>query len=521
MPVLCLLAATLASIRPNVLHLVADDMRPQLGCYGDKIVKSPNLDKLASEGSIFTHAYTQFTVCAPSRNSFMTGRRPDRTQCVNFLKKFRETPGAESWVTMPQFFKNQGYFTSSAGKVYHDGQDDPASWSYPSNQCHWTRCQEGDYYPPKEFSQVAFCGITPNSTTTLSDEDVILSAGISRIQQAVSSNKPWWVSIGVHRPHVPYRLPEGFYGEQLYPNATVAPPAFPEVPNFVPFMSGNWENADQSDDIEDSAHYCAHCVVPKERSVVYRSWYYAAVTYSDHMLGKALAELDRLNVSNNTIVMFHSDHGYHLGELNDWAKKTNSEMSSRIPFIIRLPPSLGYKQNKVISTPVDLVSVYKTVVDLAGFDVSKLQPSVQGNSLKELIIGSNSDSQVGSSFAYSQIPRCGCQMYGSADQTVQCALNACVRTPTTSSSFHLMGYSIRSTQYRYVAWLPWDSNTSTIRKDAWQYPAGRELYNATADSGLIGFDFPGYSFNVAEDPSYQGIVQQLHQQLQLEVTSWP
>jgi hypothetical protein len=130
---------------PNILHLVSDDMRPNLGCYGHNFMKTPNLDKLAATGLQFDFAYTQFAYCAPSRNSFMSGRRPDRTRALNFMTTFRQCresvapgcgPGA-AWVALPEFFRIHGYWTSSAGKVYHDGMDDHDSWSYRSNQTAW------------------------------------------------------------------------------------------------------------------------------------------------------------------------------------------------------------------------------------------------------------------------------------------------------------------------------------------------------------------------------------------------
>ena len=121
-PLLLLLALPVggsAARRPNVLHLIADDMRPQLGAYGQTFMLTPRLDALAAESLVFDAAYTQFAYCAPSRNSFMTGRRPERTKCLNFLTDFREQHG-DSWTSMPQFFKNAGYFTSAAGKLYHE-----------------------------------------------------------------------------------------------------------------------------------------------------------------------------------------------------------------------------------------------------------------------------------------------------------------------------------------------------------------------------------------------------------------
>eukprot|EP00947_MAST-08B_sp_MAST-8B-sp1_P003694 g3694.t1 len=331
--------------RPNVLYLMADDMRPQLGCYGHAYMKTPFLDGLAQGGTLFETAFTQFAYCAPSRNSFMSGRRPERTKALNFLTDFRRQHG-KSWVSMPEFFKNAGYFTSAAGKLYHDGMDDPLSWSYPSNQTRWIQCK-CHMGPGSDDcdTMTNYCRITRNSSIGYTDEDLVLLEGLKRLDAAHASGKPWFVGIGVHRPHWASRLPDGFYGPQVYPDGNgtttssgmgggsssrtigisggvggagragggdvVLPPKHPLAPVGAPWMSGNWYGGDY----KDPAHGCPSCAVPSARSVEYRRWYYAAVTYADHMLGKALSHLDSLGVANETIVVFHADHGYQVSEL--------------------------------------------------------------------------------------------------------------------------------------------------------------------------------------------------------------
>ena len=174
-------------------------------------------------------------------------------------------------------------------------------------------CSEGDVIDANHN----YCGITNTSTNQLTDEDLALEEGLRRMSLAVASGRPWWVSIGVHRPHTVYRVPPGFYGPEVYPTSgdAVLPPQYPRPPVNAPFMSGNWEGGD----INDAAHGCPDCIVPANRSVEYRRWYYAAVTWADHSLGRALQHLQDMGpaVVANTIVVFHSDHGYQLGELNE------------------------------------------------------------------------------------------------------------------------------------------------------------------------------------------------------------
>ena len=175
----------------------------------------------------------------------MSGRRPDRTRALNFRSTFRQCrgsvapgcgPGA-SWITMPEFFRLHGYFTSSAGKVFHDGMDDPQSWSYHSNQTKWMGCSPGDV----RDALGNYCGITAASRNQLTDEDLSLSEGLERMRLGYASGQPWWVSIGNHRPHTVFRVPAGFHGPELYPDGpgdVVKPPKHPFPAVDVPWMSG-------------------------------------------------------------------------------------------------------------------------------------------------------------------------------------------------------------------------------------------------------------------------------------------
>jgi iduronate 2-sulfatase len=199
----------------------------------------------------------------------MSGRRPERTRALNFLTTFRKEHG-DTWVTMPQFFKEHGYFTSSAGKIFHDGMDDPLSWSHPSNQTAWIQCGDGDLFHTDNY-----CGVSAASSTPYTDEDLALAEGLSRMTLAQQSGKPWWVSIGVHRPHTRYRVPDGFYGHQLYPNGTadlVRPPKHPQAPAQAPWLSGNWEGGDIYDGHRRAGFGggCRECVVPTEHAIEYR-----------------------------------------------------------------------------------------------------------------------------------------------------------------------------------------------------------------------------------------------------------
>ena len=291
-------AAAAAAARPNILYLMADDMRPQLGAYGQALMKTPQLDALAASSLVFDAAYTQFSYCAPSRASFLTGRRPDRTKVLNFDHTFREFH--PNWTTLPEYFKNQGYFTTAAGKIFHDGEDDPQSWSFASNQTQWVEKALGDDCD----AMYNYCAITPQSVVSYTDEDLVLHEGLLRLRAANASGQPWFVGIGVHRPHWPSRLPAEWTGPVVYPDGVVGPKHPGPVQSEV-WMSGDYLASDYKDD----AFGCPNCSAPANHTLEYRRWYYASVSYADHMLGQALALLDELGPAtrDNTIVVFHSD----------------------------------------------------------------------------------------------------------------------------------------------------------------------------------------------------------------------
>jgi len=502
--------AVSAPEHPNVLYLMADDMRPQLGAYGHLSMHTPNLDKLAAGGLIFDTAYTQFAYCAPSRNSFMTGRRPERTRCLNFKSNFRQNHG-DAWVSMPQHFKNNGYFTSAAGKLYHDGMDDPASWSYPSNQTAWIQCQEGDFSPADAHGN--YCGITNASKKQFTDEDLALAEGLKRLEAAHASGKPWWVGIGVHRPHWSSRLPDGWWGSQVYPGI-VAPPKHPLAPIGAPYMSGNWLEGDYA----DPAHGCPNCSVPASRSVEYRRWYYAATSYADHMLGRALDKLEALGVHEETITVFHADHGYQLGELNEWSKKTDTELATRVPLMIRVPwkaRAIGVRS----SVRVELLDMFKTLAELAGISAG-VQPDVQGVSLAPLFDDPEGVGAVSAALqvkpAFSQIGSCACKTYSRNNWTgLECGAARCLSTPV--AQFDFMGYTMRTADgWRFTAWVPMNANTSRVD---WSRQVYHELYDLRgASAANNSFDFDGMSLNVASDQV--ALVEQLHEQLQEAVESW-
>lgn len=505
------------TLRRNILYLITDDARTQSGTYGQLYMKTPNLDHLANESLQFTHAYCQFSYCSPSRNSFLTGRRPDRTRTWNFLAGFRENAvNGKSWETLPQFFKNQGYFTSAAGKVFHINQD-PDSWSHPYMQWPKVKCGEGDEMDPLGN----YCGITNTSKIQYDDEDQNLNESLARMELAVKSGKPFFLAHGTHKPHHPWRLPDGFWGTQLYPKGPgdmVLPPKHPDAPADEPWMAGNYMSGDINDNKGNPS-----CTIPAENVIEYRRWYYAAISYVDHIFGVLLQKLKDLGVDKDTIVVYHSDHGYNLGELNEWSKKTNTELAVRTPLTIKVPWKPASKGVRS-AVKAELVDLYRTLADLTG-NTAAVQDDVQGMSLAPLFDKPSSPSAaLRDKPAFSQMPRCACQVYYKCrnctfprEGVKECNANACHSTPT--SEFDFMGYTMRTGdgKYRVTAWYTWNKTSNSVN---WNELAGQELYDSSGDDGS-SFDVDGYSFNLAGKPEYNVTVQELLQKLREAVGTWP
>ena len=293
----------------NILYIVVDDLRPQLGAYGQGYMHTPNIDALANRSLIFDRAYCQFSFCAPSRNSFMTGRRPDRTQCWNFIDNFREV--GPNWISMPQYFKENGYFSTGVGKLYHPNlppNGDPPSWS------------DFDKFPyinpsPRGCpNHTAWCSIDPQKYN-FSDIET-LNLALERLEYAAQNkSRPFFLGVGFHKPHLPFRSPTEFIGN--YPPAEDIPIATnKEFPKNAPTIAWNscLAVSQRYKDVTQTRDYL-HPMEDDEAQRLRRG-YYAAVSFTDSLVGKLLGRLKDLGLDNDTIVSFHADHGWQLGEVN-------------------------------------------------------------------------------------------------------------------------------------------------------------------------------------------------------------
>ena len=368
------LPAAGAADRPNVLFIAVDDMNIDLGCYGHPLVRSPNIDRLAARGVRFDRAYCQFPLCSPSRVSLLTGLRPDTTRIFDLQTDFR-TSTLPDVVTLPQMFRNHGYYAARVGKIFHygnpgqigtDGLDDPRSWQRRINPSGRDKTEEDSLtnHTPKRGLGSALAFLAADGTDEEQTDGKVAAEAIRLMEE--NAGRPFFVAAGFYRPHCPYIAPKRYF--DFYPPDRVDLPNEPEGHRQTLLAPA----------IASTKPYPAFGVGEAEERDARRA-YYAAISFVDAQVGKLLDALDRLGLADRTIVVFWSDHGYLVGEHGLWMKQSLFEESARVPLIIAAPGMAG---GRVSPRTVELVDLYPTLADLAG-----LEPpgNLQGKSLKPLL----------------------------------------------------------------------------------------------------------------------------------------
>ncbi len=370
-----LLVALPTQARLNVLFIASDDMNCDLSCYGNPVIKTPNLDRLAARGTCFERAYCQFPLCSPSRTSLMTGLRPDTTQVFDLKKHFRSVlPGV---VTLPQLFMTNGYYAARVGKIYHygvpseigtSGLDDPASWQKVVNPRGRDKDEEGkltNYTPhrPGLGSSLSFLAADG------ADEEQTDGIGTTEALNLLEANKdrPFFLAMGYYRPHCPYVAPKKYF--QRVPFDLVRMPEISEVwkAQVPPPATASTQPWPWFGVTESQARESKHA-------------YWAAIEFVDAQVGRLLEALDRLKLADNTIIVFWGDNGYHVGDNGMWKKMSLFEYSARVPVIIAAP---GQKTRGGVSPrTVELLDLYPTLAELCGL---KPLHKLDGRSLKPLL----------------------------------------------------------------------------------------------------------------------------------------
>ena len=368
---LCLLCPSLfAAAKPNVLLICVDDLKPLLGCYGDAVVKSPNIDRLAARGVLFEKAYCNQAVCSPSRNALLTGLRPQSLGIYELSTNFRKA--APDAVTLPQHFKANGYHAEALGKIFHVGHgnvNDVASWSVP----HFTpktisyALKENDL-PESTREQALFENKTeswklPRGAAAESadvpdnryGDGMIADEAVKRLEGAKQKpDVPFFLAVGFLKPHLPFVAPKKYW--DLYDAAAFKLPALQTAPAGAPeFAPTTWGELRQYKDIPEQGP------LTQEQAIHLIHGYYAATSYMDAQLGKVLDALDASGLAGNTIIVLWGDHGWHLGDHGMWCKHTNYEQAARIPVIVAAP---GIKPARTQAL-IESCDIYPTLAELA------------------------------------------------------------------------------------------------------------------------------------------------------------
>ena len=435
--------------KPNVLFIIVDDLRPALGCYGDRLAVTPNIDALAKKGVIFERAYCQEAVCSPSRTSILTGLRPDKSRVWGLKSLFRVT--TPSAVTLPQHFRNNGYTTAQIGKIFHDpsSHQDSASWSGPVLY-NVTGNKKGMKYVLDENLEGGKGTSTERQPVADSAyiDGKVADASIRVLRQI--AEKPFFLAVGFRRPHLPFTAPEKYW--QKF-DKTEFPIPYRARPVLAPDIA--FHNSQELRGYTDIGK------APISEQIVRHLWqgYYAAVSYTDAQIGKVLAELDRLKLRENTVVVLLADHGYHLGEQDQWCKSTNFENAVRVPLIISSP---AVKKPASSNTIVELVDLYPTLAELCGLPHRK---ELQGRSLANLL---GNPSQPSKGYALSQFIR----PYAALQN---------------ESLIQSMGYSLRTDRYRYTEWYRFktDSLIASELYDHARDPGETENIHSKTSSALL------------------------------------
>jgi len=470
--------------KPNILFIAVDDLKPELGAYGNKIVKTPNIDRLAKMSTVFLSNYCQQAVCGPTRASLMTGMRPDYTKIWDLKTQMRDmNPDIQ---TLPQYLITQGYNTVGTGKIYHPSSAinkiDPVSWSLP-----YIEPKESDYannlgkpansqYQKPENKQLFAVKkqrvqrdnddeepttIKGPSTECIDvpddayDDGVIALLAKKQMIQFSKETKPYFMAVGFHKPHLPFVAPKKYW--DLYKRSDMPLASFTEHAKDAPEMayhkSGELRNYIDIPEFATFNQPGNHIYLKEEKQKELIQGYYAAVSYMDAQVGILLNTLDSLGTLKNTIVVLWGDHGWHLGDHDLWEKHTNLENATRAPLIIAAP---GMKpgQPKSLSEHLD---IFPTICDLAGLSIPK---QLQGKSLKPVML--NNSTSV-NEYSVSQYPR---------------KLSKEEMQKAGYDSNKMMGYSLRTNQYRLTIWM---NDFTTDQPFETKKVFATEMYNYTAD----------------------------------------
>ncbi len=496
--------------RPNILFIAVDDLKPILGCYGDKLVKSPNIDKLAKRGTIFTQSYCQQAVCGPTRASLLTGMRPDVTKVWDLKTKMRDVN--PKILTFPEYLISQGYSTQGLGKIYDprcvDEELDKPSWSVPfyKNPDKYYSAKTGkpsynyqlsetkkliEKYEKeaiekgiakKDIADYVAEYIKPSTECAdVPDDAYNDGANAKRAKELLANlskkNEPFFLAVGLVKPHLPFVAPKKYW--DMYKRDEMPIAEYQKVALNSPAIAYHQVGELRKySDIPALASFTDQQIgiglpIDKQKELIHG--YYACISYMDAQVGVLMNALDSLGLSKNTIVVLWGDHGWHLGDHDLWCKHTNFEQATHVPMIFSAP----WINSSVSNTPSEFVDVFPTLCDLAGIaipahlDGKTLVPAMKDSKVKV------------KEFSVSQYPRSN-----SKNETERLGY----------ASGQCMGYSIRTERYRYTIWM--GENFRSTNPYIEKLLIASELYDYKKD--------PLETVNVAADKKYSSVAKEMH-----------
>lgn len=498
------------SSKPNVLFIAIDDLKPVLGCYGNKLVKSPNIDRLAKMGTVFMSNYCQQAVCGPTRASLMTGKRPDYTKIWDLKTRMRDMN--PDILTIPQHFAAQGYVTSGVGKIYHpscvDKDFDKPSWTIPflvagedayaddengggagvyknpetlALIAKYTKEAEEKGMKKKEAKDYVVSKIKP-STECIDVPDNAYEDGVNalvakdQLAKLAKDKKPFFFAVGFHKPHLPFVAPKRYW--DLYNREDMPIAEFQEhaenSPQIAYHKSGELRNYTDIPAAATRSESTLNVGLTLEKQKELVHGYYAAVSYTDAQVGILLDQMEALGLMKNTIIILWGDHGWHLGDHDLWEKHTNFEQATRTPMIIAAP---GIKPGKAKANS-EYVDIFPTLCDLSGIIIPR---NLDGVSLKPMMDDKKASVK---EYSVSQYPR---------------SLKAEEAKKLGLKDRSLMGYALRTQQYRFIIWM--NKFTSKEPFDASKVYA-KELYDYEKD--------PLEKVSVIGDKNYAAVEKEMY-----------
>lgn len=465
----CILVGAAAHAAPNVLFIVADDLNCAIGPYGDLVARTPNLDRIAARGLTFQRAYCQQAVCNPSRSSFLTSLRPSTVGVDDLRKSFRDTaPNGSTLITLPQHFKNHGYFCQDIGKLFHNMGEtqDRRSWSIDEVLYRGTHADDTVFANTPSVTKKRPYKAPVTEALDVPDtayrDGQIANLAAAMLRDHATSEQPFFLAVGFWRPHLPFVAPKKYW--DLYDPAKIPMPDPAGPPSDVPPVA-----------MHSSREIKGYGLTPKDREFTeqeirhYRHGYYASISFMDAQIGEILDALEDSSQAENTIIVFTSDHGFHIGEQSLWGKTSNFELDARVPLIIAAPDYEAGHRTETFAL-AELIDLYPTLADLAGIAVDDSQ-NLEGTSLLP-VLKDPSASVKEVALTQHQQP-----FYGSRD------------------NWKAWGHSMRTERWRYTEWQSIDDGEVI----------GRELYDHVTD--------PKETRNRINDPDVQTTVARLASRL--------